>query len=110
MIHIDRRHPEIGGVANPIRQAKSLENIPKDMRSHTNDESSRAYEGWKYYLKSNYPYLAGVSSTNTAYSSVMPFYSSPIESLLRRSEDRQKDLETKLRESEKSRTSTRELL
>jgi hypothetical protein len=101
MIHIDRRHPELGGAANPIRQAKSLENIPNDMKSSTKRESSRTNEGWKYYN----PYLASIFSSNTAYSSVMPFHTSPVESLLRRYEDRQKELETKLMESERSRTS-----
>jgi hypothetical protein len=107
-IHIDRRHPEIGGAANPIRQAKSLENIPNDMKSNTNHESSRTDEGWKYHLTSDNPYLAGVSTSHTAYSSVMPFYNSPIESLLKWYEVRHKELEAKLRESERSRT--RELL
>lgn len=101
-IHIDRRHPEIGGAANPIRQAKSLGNNPNDMKSNTNHESSRTDEGWKYHLTSDNPYLAGVSTSHTAYSSVMPFYNSPIESLLKWYEVRHKELETKLRESERS--------
>jgi hypothetical protein len=108
MIHIDRRHPEIGGAANPIRQAKSLENIPNDMKPNTNHESSRTDEGWKYHLTSDNPYLAGVSTSHTAYGSVMPFYNSPIESLLKWYEVRHKELEAKLRESERS--PTRELL
>lgn len=109
MIHIDRRHPEIGGAANPIRQAKSLENIPNDMKSNTNHESSRTDEGWKYRLTSDNPYLAGVSTSHTAYSSALPFYNTPIESLLRRyEEDKQKELSTKRRENETIRS--RELL
>src|SRR5918994_3360080 len=108
MIHIDRSHPEIADAANPIRQAKSLENIPNDMKSNTNHESSRTDEGWKYHLTSDNPYLVGVSTSHTAYSSVMPFYNSPIESLLKWYEVRHKELEAKLRESERS--STRELL
>jgi hypothetical protein len=108
MIHIDRSHPEIADAANPIRQAKSLENIPNDMKSNTNHESSRTDEGWKYHLTSDNPYLVGVSTSHTAYSSVMPFYNSPIESLLKWYEVRHKELEAKLRESERSHT--RELL
>jgi hypothetical protein len=107
-IHIDRRHPEIGGAANPIRQAKSLGNIPNDMKSNTNHGSSRTDEGWKHHLKSDNPYLAGVSTSHTAYGSVMPFYDSPIENLLKWYEVRHKELEAKLRESERSHT--RELL
>jgi hypothetical protein len=108
MIHIDRRHPQTGGAANPIRQAKFLGNNPNDMKSNTNHESSRTDEGWKYHLTSDNPYLAGLSTSHTAYSSVMPFYHSPIESLSKWYEVRLKELETKLRESERS--STRELI
>ena len=110
MIHIDRRHPEIGGEANPIRQAHYSANIPNYTNGSANDDSSRALQGWKHQLTSDNPYLAGVSTSHTAYSSVMPFYNStiPIESLLKWYEVRHKELETKLRESERS--STRELI
>jgi len=108
MIHIDRRHPQIGGAANPIRQAKFLGNSPNDMKSNTNHESSRTDEGWKYHLTSDNPYLAGISTSHTAYSPAMTFYNTPIESLSKWYEVRLKELETKLKESERS--STRELI
>ncbi|MGH9924959.1 MAG: hypothetical protein ACRD5B_06235, partial [Nitrososphaeraceae archaeon] len=77
MIHIDRRHPELSGAANPIRQAHSSANIPNHTDGNTN------HDWW-------FPGF----SPHTAYSSATPFYNTPIESLLLRryEEDRQEGL------------------
>jgi hypothetical protein len=104
MIHIDRRHPELSGAANPIRQAHYSANIP----NHTNGNTNHDWwlPGWKHIMTRNNPYTAGVFSPHTAYSSATPFYNTPIESLLLRryEEDRQEELATKRRESERIRS------
>lgn len=41
MIHIDRRHPDIGGAANPIRQAQYTANILNHTKWKTNHDLSR---------------------------------------------------------------------
>ena len=101
MVHIDRRHPELSGAANPIRRAHYSANIPNHTNGNTNHDWW--FPGWKHLLTKNNPYTAGVFSPHTAYSSATLFYNTPIESLLLRryEEDRQEELATKRRESER---------
>jgi hypothetical protein len=102
MIHIDRRHPEIGGEANPIRQAHNSANIPNYTNGSANDDSSRALQGWKYQLTRNNLNTAGLSDPHIAHSPAMTIHNTPIESLLRQyEEDRQEELTTKRRENER---------
>ncbi|MGI0001168.1 MAG: hypothetical protein ACRD6Q_08065 [Nitrososphaeraceae archaeon] len=100
-IHIYRRHPELSGAANPIRQAHYSAAIPNHANGNTNHDWW--FPGRKYLLTRNIPYTAGAFSPHTAYSSATPFYKTPIESLLLRryEEDRQEELATKRRESER---------
>jgi hypothetical protein len=103
MIHMDRRHPELSGAANPIRQAHYSANI----LNHTNGNTNHDWwvPGWKHLLTRTNPYTAGVFSPHTAYSSATPFYNTPIESMFRQyEEDRQEELATKRRESERIRS------
>lgn len=103
MVHIDRKHPEIGGEANPIRRANNLSNLSNHSKRNTSHDLSRIVPGWSQHMIGNNPYVSGVPNLRSANSSAMRFYNAPIESLLRRyEEDKQKELEVKRRESERA--------
>jgi hypothetical protein len=100
MIHIDRRHPEIGGAANPLRQEQYSANILNHKNKNTIHDLSRTLLGLKHQLTMHNP--DDVPNPHEVRSVAMPIYNTMTDGLLRQfEEDRREELTAKRKERER---------